>query len=125
VRAGGTQAVVEASLERWFTRAAGSDVVERARRDLLAVAPEGYAGCCEAIAAYDLRERLHAIQAPTLVIATEDDPSAPPEHGRLIADAIEGTRLVVLHQGRHLVSVERPDLVNPLLLEHLTAGAAV
>ena len=125
VRAKGTSAVVEASLERWFTPAAPGEVVERARRGLLATSPEGYAGCCEAIAGHDLRDRLHLVRAPTLVIAAEDDPSAPPDHGALIAEAVDGARLLVLNEGRHLVNVERPEAVTPALLEHLRAGAAV
>ena len=126
VRAQGTAAVADASLERWFTPAAPADLVERAQRDLLATSPEGYAGCCEAIAGHDVRNRLHAIRAPTLVLGARDDPSAPPDgHARPIAEAVDGARLLVLDEGRHLVNVERPDLVTPTLLEHLTAGAAV
>jgi pimeloyl-ACP methyl ester carboxylesterase len=44
---------------------------------LAAMRPEGYAGCCEAIAAMDLRPRLAAITAPTLVIAADQDPATP------------------------------------------------
>jgi 3-oxoadipate enol-lactonase len=57
---------------------------------LLATDPEGYAGCCAAIRDMDLRDRLQSVQAPTLVVSAADDPAAPPEHGRLIADAIPG-----------------------------------
>ena len=49
------------------------------------VDPEGYAGCCEAIAAMDLRPALPAITAPTLVIAGREDPATPPWHGAVIA----------------------------------------
>src|SRR6201997_1920944 len=57
VRADGTQAVADAVLERWFTPGfaqAHPDVIERMRAQLLATPREGYAGCCEAIAAMDL-----------------------------------------------------------------------
>jgi 3-oxoadipate enol-lactonase len=123
VRARGMEAVAEAALERWFTPALVErrpDAVERARRALLGVSAEGYAGCCEAIATHDLRAEVGSIRVPTLVLAAADDPATPPEHGRLIAEAIEGARLVVLERGRHLVAVERPDEFARTVLAHLT-----
>jgi 3-oxoadipate enol-lactonase len=128
-RSDGMAALADATLGRWFTPAASerrTEAVERLRSGLLGMAPEGYAGCCEAIRDMDLRPVLGSIRAPTLVIAAEDDPSTPPEeHGRVIAESIQGARFVVLGEGRHLVAVERPDEVAPLLLDHLVAGAAV
>jgi 3-oxoadipate enol-lactonase len=123
VRARGMEAVAEAALERWFTPALAQlrpEAVERARRALLGVSAEGYAGCCEAIATHDLRAEVGSIRVPTLVLAAADDPATPPEHGRLIAEAVEGARLVVLERGRHLVAVERPDEFARTVLAHLT-----
>ena len=96
---------------------------DRSSGALLDTPAEGYAGCCEAIASHDLRGELGSIGAPTLVLAAEDDPATPPDHGRLIADAIEGARLVVLEPARHLAVVERPQDAARELLRHLTAGA--
>jgi 3-oxoadipate enol-lactonase len=126
VRAHGVEAVADAQLERWFTSAFAErrpEAVERARRVLLETPPEGYAGCCEAIAAHDLRHALGSIRAPTLVLAADDDPATPPAHGRLIADAIDGARFVVLERARHLAVVELPEESARELLAHLTAGA--
>lgn len=126
VRAQGMEAVVDAALERWFTPALAEcrpEAVERTRRALHDMPAEGYAGCCEAIAAHDLREELGSIRAPTLVIAAADDPATPPEHGRLIADAIDGARFVALERARHLAVVERPKEFRRELLVHLTAEA--
>ena len=127
VRAEGVAAVADAALERWLTpecRERRPEVRERLRQGLLETDPEGYASCCEAIAEMDLRGELGSIRAPTLVIAAEDDPTTPPEHGRLIEASVPDARLVVLPEGRHLVSVERPEVVTPLLLEHLTVGVS-
>jgi 3-oxoadipate enol-lactonase len=123
VRARGMEAVVDAAFERWFTPALAQlrpDALERARRALLGVSAEGYAGCCEAIASHDLRAEVGSIRVPTLVLAAADDPATPPEHGRLIAEAVEGARLVVLERGRHLVAVEQPDEFAGAVLAHLT-----
>jgi 3-oxoadipate enol-lactonase len=126
VRERGMRAVADATLERWFTpgfRERRPEAVKRALRALLGTPGEGYAACCEAIAGHDLRDQLAAVRAPTLVISAADDPATPPEHGRLIADAVARARHVVLDSGRHLVAAERPTDVSRLLLEHVTAGA--
>lgn len=127
VRADGMEAVAEAALERWFTPGFAElrpDIVERTRRALLATPPEGYAGCCEAIASHDLRAELGSIRAPTLVLAAADDPATPPEHGRRIAAAIDGARFAVLERGRHLAAVEHPKQFARELLGHLTTEGA-
>jgi 3-oxoadipate enol-lactonase len=122
VRREGTAAVADSVVARWFTpafAAAQPDVVARIRGQLAATPAEGYAGCCEAIREMDQRPDLPAIAAPTLVIAAEGDPSTPLAHARTIAGLIPGARLEVLDRGAHLVNVEAPDVVNPLVLAHL------
>jgi len=119
VRAHGIEAVVDAQLERWFTPSAGPELIDRTRRALLATPPEGYADCGEAIASHDLRSELAAIRAPTLVLSAPDDPATPPEHGRVIADAVDDARFVVLERGRHLAAVEEADRFAQALVSHL------
>jgi 3-oxoadipate enol-lactonase len=121
----GMEPLVDAALARWFTPSLFErrpEAISAARLMLLAVDPEGYAGCCEAIADHDLRDSLGRIEAPTLIIAGADDPATPPDHARLMEAGIDGARLVVLDDARHLANIERPDEVNRELLEHLTAG---
>src|SRR5579875_3252603 len=93
VRSAGMASITTPSLGRWFTgpfrRACPATVAAHAAT-LEAVDPEGYAGCCAAIAAMDLRPRLGSIAAPTLVIAGSEDPATPPAHGALIASRIPG-----------------------------------
>jgi 3-oxoadipate enol-lactonase len=123
VREAGTPEVVaDAVLGRWFTPAFAAshpEVVARYRAMISGIDPEGYAGCCEAIAALDLRGGLSGITAPTLVVAGRQDPSIPPEHGEAIAAAIPGARIEILDPGAHLASVERAEAVTALIAEHL------
>jgi 3-oxoadipate enol-lactonase len=123
VREQGVGAIADAVLERWFTpgfAASRPDVIERMRGILSATPPEGYAGCCEAIAEMDLRGDLPRITAPTLVLAGADDPATPPEHGRLIADLIPGARFEVVSPAAHLATIERPDLTTAMILRFLS-----
>jgi 3-oxoadipate enol-lactonase len=123
VRAAGTTGVIaDAVVERWLTPAfarARPEVAARLRATLAAQPPEGYAACCGAIERMDLRPALGAIRAPTLVIAAADDPSTPPEHGRAIAAAVPGARFELVADAAHLASVQRPETVTALLLDHL------
>jgi 3-oxoadipate enol-lactonase len=127
VRGKGLDAIVDASLERWFTPALRDRRPERVAElesTLRSLDPEGYAACCEALAEIDLRDQLDEIRAPTLVITGEDDLSTPPDHGRQIADSIDEAECMMLSPARHLANVERADEVTRALLAHLLSGPA-
>jgi len=128
VRAAGTPAVVaDAVVARWFTAdwaKRNPDVVARHRQMICDTPADGYAACCEAIAAMDLRPSLGLISAPTLVIAARQDPATPPEHGEAIAASVPGATLEVLDAAAHLASVERAEAVTALVAAHLQAPAA-
>jgi 3-oxoadipate enol-lactonase len=122
VRSEGVGAIADAVLERWFTpqfRESRPETVEWAGGMLCNTPAEGYAGCCEAIRDADLRSRLGAIRAPTLVVAGAEDPAAPVEEAQLIRDSIPDARLVVVEQAAHLANVEQPEAVTQAVLEHL------
>jgi 3-oxoadipate enol-lactonase len=123
VRAEGVEAVADAVLERWFTPTFASEhpeVIKGMRAKLIATPREGYAGCCEAIAAMDLTGDLPGVSAPTLVLSGADDPSTPPVHGRRIAELIPGARFEIVSPAAHLATVERPDLTTAMILRFLS-----
>jgi 3-oxoadipate enol-lactonase len=122
VRAHGCVAVAAAVVERWFTPeflAAHPDI--RANHEAMVVATpvEGYAGCCEAIAALDLRDDLTSITAPTLAIAGSDDPATPPAKLEEIAGGVRDGRLLVVPHAAHLANAEQPGIITSALIEHL------
>jgi 3-oxoadipate enol-lactonase len=120
VRREGTESIADTVVGRWFTagfRDRRPDVVAAHRQMIADTSDAGYAECCLAIGAMDLTADLPRITAPTLVVAGADDPATPPEHARRIADAVPGARLEVLDDAAHLAAVERPEAVNPLLLD--------
>jgi 3-oxoadipate enol-lactonase len=126
-RAGGMASLAGQVVGRWFTsafRARDPATVAGFVTTLEGVDPQGYAGCCEAIAALDLRSSLGRISAPVLVIAGAEDPATPPWHGAQIASAVGRSRLRVIRGGSHLANVSQPGEVTATLLAHLT-GAPV
>ena len=130
VRAAGTESVVAGSIDRWFApgfAAARPEVVEELIGSLRAADPESYARACEALAGFDVRDRLPAIEAPVLAIAGAHDRPAPPAGLELIARCVRDGRLVVLDGVAHLAPAELPDGVAALLDGHFgdSAGLAV
>ena len=122
VRADGIGAVADAVVARWFTPELAREdpeTVDRFRRALVAIPREGYARGCEAVGAWDARERIARIEAPVLVVAGAEDPATPVEHAELLASRIPGARLRVLDRAAHLANVERAEAFTSALLEHL------
>jgi 3-oxoadipate enol-lactonase len=123
VRAEGTEFLVPSRIGAWVTPRFAQDRPEETERLLamLRSTPrEGYAACCETIEAFDVRDRLSEITAPSLVIAGADDPATPPDTVRAVADGIRDARFVVVPQASHLVSAEQPEAVTAEILGFLT-----
>ena len=125
VRASGTAAMIEGSAQRWF----GPGFMERAPAVASALLhalrdadPECYALTCEALAAYDVRERLAEVRTPLLAVAGAHDQPTPPASLAEIADGVQHGRLVVLDDVAHLAPAEAPLDVARLVLDH--AGEA-
>jgi 3-oxoadipate enol-lactonase len=119
VQAGGTAAISELVVERWGYRDRAPSIAAFVLEMLVATAPDGYAGCCEAIAGMDLRPALPLVTAPTLLLAGSDDPAAPPSVAREMAAAMPSARVTVIDGAAHLVNVEVPDATTEAILEHL------
>lgn len=120
VRAEGTQAITEATLGRWFLPEFDADRVATLREQLLNTSDEGYAACCEALGSMDLRDKLGDITAPVLLVTAEADTSIPPETVVPLAAQIPGAHLEIIENAAHLVTYSHPEVINPLLLAHLS-----
>jgi pimeloyl-ACP methyl ester carboxylesterase len=73
--------------------------------------------------AWDARERISAIKAPTLVMIGEDDLLAPAKYGRFLADRIPGARVLAFPQTGHMMHLERPESLEAAIIGH-AAGPA-
>lgn len=121
----GMEALVDSTLERWFTapfRAAHADVVGRIAGLIRTTPPAGYTGCGRTIPTLNITQRLNELTHPTLVIVGAEDGGTPPAMAREIAEAIRGARLEIIPDAAHLSNIEQPEVFNRLLLEFLNAG---
>ncbi len=124
VRAGGMEAVVEATLERWFTPAGHAslpEVVRGVREMVLATPPDGFCACAAAIRDMDQRESIGAVRVPTLVLVGEHDPGTPVAAAEFIHQRIAGSRLVVLDEAAHFCQLEKAEAFNAACLDFLRA----
>jgi 3-oxoadipate enol-lactonase len=123
VREKGLSAIVDANMERWFTKAfreRSPQAIAGIREMFLATNIDGYIACGEAIRAMDHRPLLPKINAPSLVIAGRHDPATTLEAGEFIAQHMPNAKLAVLATA-HIANMEQPkeyaDTVLGFLLE--------
>ncbi len=72
--------------------------------------PEGIRAVLEALARFgDLLEDARRVTAPTLLLASADDPLAPPESCRAVQRVITDARLEIFQGSGHTLPIERPQ----------------
>ena len=105
---GGMQAVVDATLDRWFNPEFRTDPkVEHVRQRLLSDDVAGWSAGWHAISGLDATPHLGAIRVPTLVIAGEKDlATAPAVTEATIARGVPNARFTVLPSAPHMMQIE-------------------
>jgi 3-oxoadipate enol-lactonase len=120
----GMEALVEPTIERWFTapfRAdpASAPVLDRVRQMIRETAVDGYTGCAEALRAHDERAGLAGISVPCLFMTGSEDTSTPPECAQEMAAAVPGAECVIVTPASHISNMENPDVFDAALFAHL------
>ena len=101
------RAVAVPLVRRFLSGSAERDVLGSLVEELAHADPGGYIGRLHMLLRYDVRARLAALRAPTLVVAGSRDrllPSA--ENGRYLAQRIPGAALRVLPDAGHACLIE-------------------
>jgi 3-oxoadipate enol-lactonase len=118
----GMEPLVEPTLARWFTepfRKSRKEVVDRVATMIRTTPVAGYVGCCHAISALDLTDKIGAIKIPTIAIVGEDDPGTPVAAHKVIQEKIAGAKLEILKSAAHLSNMEQPEAFNRALTSFL------
>lgn len=84
--------------------------------------PKVPVGQIEAMMTHNVLDRLHLIQAPTLVLAGSKDRLIAPQSSEVLASRIMGARLVSIDGGSHSVGAEMPGRFNKEVLGFLGSG---
>lgn len=94
----------------------------RERQKDIPVQPEhAFAAQQAAIQGFDCSDRLGKIQAPTLLLAGEDDQLIPADNARRMAEHIPDSRIKILPQAGHLIHMEQLDEFNQTVNEFFQA----
>jgi 3-oxoadipate enol-lactonase len=120
VRAEGTAVTLDGARERWFTPPfRDTPAARRILEQLRDTPPEGYAACCEAVGAFDFRDRLARVSVPVLVLYGADDPVTPPAVVDELVSGLPRATSVAIPRAAHLANVEQPDAFAAAVLRHL------
>ena len=76
---------------------------------------DGLRAACELLPSHDVRDRLAAVAAPTLVVVGEHDVETPVAYAEALAAGIPDSRMVVMEGVGHLVAAEAPARFNDLV----------
>ncbi|GAA1960336.1 alpha/beta fold hydrolase [Microbacterium deminutum] len=120
VRAQSTSSVIVASAERWFAPGSIEREPQLSGRLLHALQDaddESYALCCEALAEFDVRERLGEIGAPVLAAWGEHDAVAPEAKSLEIAFGVRYGTAVRIDAAGHLPPAECPEATTRAILD--------
>jgi pimeloyl-ACP methyl ester carboxylesterase len=79
----------------------------------------GLRGQADAVAAHDTFERLSEIRHPTLVMTGDEDSLIDPGNSEILAERIPDAGLLVYKGLKHAFHLERPDLINPKVIEFI------
>ena len=108
VREGGTKAVAEQVVERWFTpgfRLSRPDEIAKTRKMIENTGTDGYVGSCAAVRDFDFWDKVGTIRSQTLVIAGTHDASVPTSDAQKLAKHIPAARYIEL-AAAHISNVE-------------------
>ena len=71
--------------------------------------------------AHDTRDRLHEIQAPTLILTGKDDELTTPTMAQELNSAIPNSKRLIFEQGSHGLYWEIPQLFNRAVLDFIVS----
>ena len=110
VKSGGIEALGDATMERWFSKAFhDTPELELWRNMLVRQQDDGYAGCSAAISGSDFYATTATLRLPTLGIAGSEDGATPPDLVRETVDLVPGSKFHLIQRAGHLPCVEQPE----------------
>ena len=94
-----------------------AEIKQLGKQQLLKIRPEILLDDYRACDAFDVRDRLHEISAPVLIIAGEADQMTPLKHATFLAEQLPHARLVAIPQAGHMVMLEAAEVVTRAVAE--------
>jgi 3-oxoadipate enol-lactonase len=125
VKTQGLDGMAETILSRWFA----PDFAEKrpaeyaGYRNLLErQSVVGYTSSCMALRDGDLRDDLHKIYQPALVLCGAEDTATPPDVVRQLAESLPNASFDLIENAGHTPCVEAPELLSQKILAFLESA---
>ena len=123
VTKGGVKSVSKVVIDRWFTpefQAKAPAEIEKIRDVFERSDAAGYVASCQAVKAFDFRDKIAGVRVPTLLIAGTYDPATTPVDTKFVADRIAGSKFVELNAS-HLSNIEQREKYSAAVAAFLAA----
>lgn len=122
---GGMSAVLEETLTRWFAPVGRNSALARdVGQRLASNDPRIWAATWDAMADFDVRQRIAELRHTVLVIGGSDDVSIPPAVSTALADGLPNAELHIVPGAGHLGVLEHPEDYAPLITSFLHRAIA-
>jgi len=108
-------AMAQARVDMLLAQPADPQVRREVVETMSRIDPAAYRLGAEAVWLADQRDRVAAIDVPTLVICGTDDVPTPPALSDELHKMIAGSRLATIPTAGHLTNLEQPDAFNRLV----------
>lgn len=108
-------------IERAYAQSAPADLIAQGREAFLKTNPHVLADDLHACAAYTIKDQIHHIRCPTLLLCGDDDRITPLKFSVSLQQALPNATLTILHGAGHMALIEQPDRVNAAMSAFLVA----
>lgn len=121
-QSGGIEALADATMTRWFTKAFQSNPdITLWRNMLVQQSLAGYTGCMAAISGTDFFTPTSGLRIPALGIAGTEDGATPPDMVRELMDLIPGSQFHLIRKAGHIPCGEQPEEFASVLSDFMRA----
>lgn len=128
VKSSGLEAMVQPSMERWFTqgfRARRGSEVRGYSNMLRRTTVDGYIGTCYALRDADFTQEVSHVQVPALVLCGDQDIATPPQLGQELARLLPTAQFALIEQAAHLPCIEQPAALVTRMMQFFKEVAIV
>lgn len=119
-KAGGVEALADATMDRWFPPAFQATPELSQWRNMLTRTPlDGFIGCMHAISGTDFYTPTSGLRLPAIAIAGSEDKATPPDLLRETIDLIPGSKFHLIRRAGHVPCIDQPEAYLKILIDFI------
>ncbi len=104
--------VPETMLEYLYAPDAPEELLNLGRREMENTDPAVYLADLTACDNFDIKDNLHQIEVPGLIICGSEDRLTPVKYSQFLKEKLPQSRLEIIDGAGHMVMLEKPETVN-------------